>query len=149
LLFTFNRCPGPLCSHSTDVLVLYVHVQRMSWSFIFKFNTYPGPLCSHSTDVLVLYVHVLWMIRNYTLYSGCYHLFALNPLILPFFLITSVYQIYSCIHLLYYGIASSKGHPQAQLGSLTIFALNKSAPSELHWCLNLVCIILHFLLPNK
>ena len=25
------------------------------------------------------------MIRNYTLYSGCYHLFALNPLIPPFF----------------------------------------------------------------
>jgi hypothetical protein len=24
------------------------------------------------------------------------------------------------------------GHPQAQLGSLIIFALNKSAPSELH-----------------
>jgi hypothetical protein len=40
------------------------------------------------------------------------------------------------------------GHPQEQLGSLTIFALNKSAPSELHRCLNLVCIILHFLLPN-
>jgi hypothetical protein len=36
------------------------------------------------------------------LYSGCYHLFALNPLIPPFFTITSVYQIYSWIHLLYY-----------------------------------------------
>jgi hypothetical protein len=33
--------------------------------------------------------------------------------------------------------------------AIIIFPLNKSDPSELHWCLNLVCIILHFLLPNK
>jgi hypothetical protein len=41
LMFTFNRCPGPLCLHSTDVL-----------SFMFTFNKCPGPLCLHSTDVL-------------------------------------------------------------------------------------------------
>jgi hypothetical protein len=61
LCLRLNRCPGPLCLHWTDVLVFYVHIQRMSWSFMFTFNRCHSPLCSHSTDVLVLYVHIQQM----------------------------------------------------------------------------------------